>query len=121
MEFTLPEMISQGLHEKDKIIVEMLPEIFTEELIRSPESKVKTESEDYVFEHQLVKQASHELNYAIEQTKEAIRAAMFGFISSNAILSLFFSQALQLLWAAINTLQMIVLTVLFSVSMPVNA
>ena len=46
---------------------------------------------------------------------------MLGFTSSNVALSIIFSNLLQFLWAAINTLQIIVLTALFSVIMPVNA
>ena len=43
-----------------------------------------------------------------------------GFLGSNLILSLFLITVLQFLWGLINTLQIIVLTVLFSVTMPVN-
>lgn len=121
MNFTLPELVSQGLKDKDKIVVEMLPEIFTEEIEFRPGSIIKTESEDYSFSVDLEKQTSKDLDEVISMLLSAIRAVMFGFATSNVILSFFFSQVIQLLWGAINTLQMIVLTVLFNVSMPVNA
>lgn len=42
------------------------------------------------------------------------------FLGTNFFLSVFLIGVLQFLWGLINTLQMIVLTVLFSVDMPSN-
>ena len=41
-------------------------------------------------------------------------------IGSNVILSFFLAGILQLLWGAINVLQIIVFTILFNVMMPYN-
>lgn len=46
---------------------------------------------------------------------------LFSFASSNILLSLFFAYMIQMLWSALNSLQVIVLTVLFNCLMPVNA
>lgn len=121
MNFTLPELVSQGLQDKDRIVVEMLPQIFTEELEFRPGSIIKSTAEDYTFVQELPKQTSKELDEVLSMLLDFIRVMMFGFITSNIFLGFFFSQLVQLLWGAINTLQMIVLTVLFNLAMPVNA
>ena len=94
MNFTIPDLISQGSRDKDKIIVEMLPEIFSEELTYRPGSKVKIESEDYIFEHKLDRQASKSVVEATETIKAALKSALFGFASSNAVFGFFFSSIL---------------------------
>ena len=40
LKFSIPELISQGLNDKDKILVEILPEMFKEELKVNPTSKI---------------------------------------------------------------------------------
>ena len=117
MNFTLPEMVSQGLRDKDKILVEMLPKIFIEELEFRPGSKVKTKSEDYSFEHDLEKQVGPET----DEMMAVIEGMMNGFFGSCLFLGFLLSSDMQLLWMLMNTLQMIVITALFNVSMPYNA
>ena len=46
---------------------------------------------------------------------------MYLFASSGLLISLIFAFMMQMLWGAVNSLQLIVLTVLFNVLMPVNA
>ena len=55
---------------------------------------------------------------AMTQSAENMLAAFFG---ANVIFSLFSAGMLQYLWGLINTLQMIVMTSLFSLRMPLNA
>ena len=43
LKFSIPELISQGLNSKDKIKVELLPEMFIEELIMNPETIIYQE------------------------------------------------------------------------------
>ena len=57
----------------------------------------------------------------IEAISSTTQAAVFGFATSNYLMSLLFSNLIQLLWGVINTLQLIMLTVLFTVSMPINS
>ena len=57
----------------------------------------------------------------MEKIKAAAKILLFSFASSNIVISIFFAFTLQLLWGAINSLQVIVLTVLFNLLMPVNA
>ena len=57
----------------------------------------------------------------IEQITELAENVLVVYVSSNAFLSLFFSQFLQHIWGMINALQIIVYTVLFNINVPENA
>ena len=56
----------------------------------------------------------------IEAIKEVVGSGLVGFATSNIFFSIFFSSMLSMLWGAINTLQVIMYSVLFSIAMPVN-
>ena len=56
----------------------------------------------------------------IEAIKAIMGSGIVAFATSNLFFSIFFSSMLSMLWGAINTLQVIMYTVLFSIAMPVN-
>ena len=55
LKFSIPELISQGLNDKDMVSVEILPEMFTEELKVNPTSKIAKTDSKFVFEEKLSK------------------------------------------------------------------
>ena len=56
----------------------------------------------------------------LELIKVVVASGLVGFATSNFFFSFFFSSMLSMIWGAINTLQVIMYTVLFSIAMPVN-
>ena len=56
----------------------------------------------------------------IEAIKGVIKSGLVAFATSNILFSVFFSSMLGILWGAINTIQVIMYTVLFSILMPIN-
>ena len=52
---------------------------------------------------------------------EGIESALKSFLTANLFVSVFTAGMLQYLWSLINTLQIIVLTVLFVLDIPINA
>ena len=75
----------------------------------------KQEDAQVVLVSQLGDAVSKEL---LESLNTAIEGTLGVFISSNFALTIFISGALQFLWGMVNALQMIVLSVLFSVMRP---
>ena len=55
LKFSIPELISQGLNDKDMVSVEILPEMFAEELKVNPTSKISKTDSKFVFEEKLSK------------------------------------------------------------------
>ena len=62
----MPEIISQGMNDRDKIKIELLPELFTEELVVHPHIKLEDLDQKFSFEQNLEKQASEATHEAIE-------------------------------------------------------
>ena len=52
---------------------------------------------------------------------EGLESALKGFLTANLFVSIFTAGMLQYLWSLINTLQIVVLTVLFQLDIPINA
>lgn len=50
-----------------------------------------------------------------------MESGLLSFLGANFIVSILLSGLLQLLWGLINTLQLVVLTVLFNIQIPINA
>ena len=50
-----------------------------------------------------------------------MKTMLYGLAAGNLVVSVFFAYMLQMMWSALNSLQIIVLTVLFNLIMPVNA
>ena len=57
----------------------------------------------------------------ISALTEGIESALKSFLTANLFVSVFTAGMLQYLWSLINTLQIIVLTVLFMLDIPINA
>ena len=68
----------------------------------------------------MVRQVSAEQLAMIESVGDASSGFLSVFMSTNVFLSIFMIQLLQYLWGLINTLQMIVIIVLFNVQFPLN-
>lgn len=56
-----------------------------------------------------------------ELAVNVIENAILGFFGANIFFSFFSAQLLQYLWALINALQILVMTILFDLSVPINA
>ena len=61
-----------------------------------------------------------EMAIQVEAAQDAMSSVGIA-VGANFIISLIFAGILQEIWGLINTLQMMVMTVLFSVAMPLNA
>ena len=57
----------------------------------------------------------------LEGMVETTEKGLIGFFASNIIISIFAASFLQFLWGLINTLQIIMLTTLFDLQIPINA
>lgn len=72
------------------------------------------------YETETPRQISTEEKQMIENVGKATNRFLQVFMSTNIFLSVFMFSLLQFLWGIVNTLQVIMLTLLFSVSFPIN-
>ena len=76
----------------------------------------------YTFLHVMTKQNDPEMVDQVSQIAESTDNALKAFFAGNIVVSILSAGALQYLWGMINTLQILVLTVLFTrLEIPLNA
>ena len=108
----------------DLLNIEVLPQMYEYE----PEVEVftstidgKSKKEDMQMELKLPRQMDSGTMEKVQAMADAAKATVLTFGSSSIILSIFFAGLLQYLWGFINTLQIIMITALFTIMLPSNA
>lgn len=76
---------------------------------------------DFLFNRKIPKRVKTESSALTQALTDSVENGLMAFLAANFGLSLVFSSLLQYLWGLINTLQIVVLTVLFNLDIPENA
>lgn len=122
LNFEEPLYVSMSPLEMDKITIEVLPEMFKYEGDLNYTTTIDgQEAEDNVLEVKVPRQINSAEQELLESATSAIESSVYTVALSNIVLSIFFAGLLQLLWGLINTIQMIMLTALFTILLPQNA
>ena len=122
LNFTLPDLVSR--FSLDRIAIDVQKEMFEEEIRGLPEHSIlylDQNREDFIFSRKVQPYVSSELVAQMQAITKGTENVLRSFFSANIAISFLSAGALQYLWGLINTLQMIVLTVLFQLDIPPNA
>ena len=112
LSFSDPKWVSTFRNDKDEIKMSILkPELFKGAVSKRNLEKdtLRVDAQDYNNQGPLIK--------IIAEVLDGILAAVMG---GNFVLTLIFQTSMQQLWGLVNTLQIIVLTVLFNLKTPLN-
>ena len=116
LDFSEPMYVS-AYEEKDDMDISVDHSLFSfDDQVRITKEEVEMVS----YRGFMVRQVSAEQLAMIESVGDASSGFLSVFMSTNVFLSIFMIQLLQYLWGLINTLQMIVIIVLFNVQFPLN-
>lgn len=98
--------------------------MFNEEFAGLPENVtlyVDERRENFKFEQKVMPFEDQGIKDTVVGLTKNTEAALQAFFSANIFVSIFSASMLQYLWSLINTLQIVVLTVLFKLPIPLNA
>ena len=110
VDFSNPSKVSSTRSDKDKINLEIIkPELFND-------AENENESEDTI----LAQYEEDQYPWIAEIVKEILGDSYIVVLITNLALSVLFSTSMQKMWGLVNTLQILVLSVLFDVKTPIN-
>lgn len=126
VEFSMPDYVSEFSFAQDQLLVginkEMLETESRYEFVPG-NSGVEFDSES----GELLYEYSHKIpSFDVASSRlisfgENVKNALSAFLGANLVISLVSASLLQYLWGMINALQIVVLTVLFNLEVPINS
>ena len=105
----------------DSLQVEVKEALFETETRYETPYQNETTSQQLVFNFKIQKIVDQDFVKSLANTIDGAEDMLKAFFGANIFVSLFSSGFLQFLWGMINTLQVLVLTELFYIDIPVNA
>ena len=114
VKFTNPLYVSQDTNNLDQLEIEVT-DLFFDEILGFENTH------PVFFTREIPPQVDEDLADTIETVVESAVQSVQFYFATDLVFSIFFGGLLSLLWGLINSLQMIVMTVLFTVLMPTNA